>query len=566
MLKSLSVKNYAIVRDVTFDLDPGLSILSGETGTGKSILIGALDLILGERASTDIVRSGEDLAVVEATIDELPDSAVKMIDELDIEREDDPIIVRREVQAKGASRAFINGRMVQLSALKKIASTMFDLVGQHQQQYLIDTSNHIKFLDNFGGLERDCEIVEVAFDEYEDARLSLIALRERAAKQDEDLELHRFQIKEIEQAKLCVEEEAELVQEKKILENADRLKTALGGIAGVMTTGDHSISSRISNVEDMLTEAGKIDETLTDDLHRVESARIELEDIGQELASRAEDIEADPERLQVVEDRLEVYYNLKKKYGGSVEGVVEYYNRIKKDIEQSENLDGDIDKLEERLAVLCMELSKAAIKLSDERIKQADALSRRVEKELTDLGMGKADFEVRLVCRKSDSGIIEHEGERYAVERNGIDEVEFFFCANKGEDVRPLAKIASGGELSRVMLALKSVGARKKKLETLIFDEIDTGIGGETATAVGKKLRKLGQRHQIIVITHLQQIAAAGQHHHRVFKAKQGGRMVTRIKTLTEDERREEIGRMLSGDKLTDTSLKQAEELLSEYE
>lgn len=566
MLKRLTVKNYAIVRDVTLELEPGLSILSGETGAGKSILIGALNLILGERASTDVVRSGEDLAIVEADIDELPDSAIRMIEQLEIEIEDGPVSVRREVQAKGSSRAFINGRMVQLSALKRVASTMFDLVGQHQQQYLIDTAHHIRYLDNFGGLEEDRQTVTDLYDRYESTRHKLEKLEERAKKQSEDLELYRFQMKEIEQAKMSVEEEAELRQEKKILENADRLKTALGGIAGVMSTGDHSISSRISHVEDMLREAGEIDDSLTEDLHRVESARIELEDIGRELASRAEDIEADPERLQFLEGRVDVYYNLKKKYGGSVEAIFEYYDKIAKEIEQSENLDSDIEEMKKGLGELRSDLTEKSIALSDKRTKQAITLSKRVEKELSALGMGKAQFEVRVVRREDESGLVEADGKRFKADRDGIDEVEFFFCANKGEELRPLAKIASGGELSRVMLALKSVGARKKKLETLIFDEIDSGIGGETAAAVGKKLRKLGEKHQIVVITHLQQIAAAGEHHHKVFKKKEGGRMVTRIKKLSEKERTEEIGRMLSGDKLTDTTLKQAEELLAGFE
>jgi DNA repair protein RecN (Recombination protein N) len=316
----------------------------------------------------------------------------------------------------------------------------------------------------------------------------------------------------------------------------------------------------------MMQDAAGIDSTLGELLDSLAGSRFVIEDIGRTLASRAESVEEDPGRLQQIEERLDLYYDLKKKYGGSVEAVDEYYERMKAETGSFEDISSRIQDLERDQRNVASELSKSAVKLSRERRKQAVLLAKRVEKEISQLGIAKGQFEVRVKLREDKSGFVELDGRRCRVERDGIDDVEFYFCANRGEELRPLAKTASGGELSRVMLALKTVGATRKRLETLIFDEVDSGIGGEVASAVGRKLRQLAEKHQTIVITHLQQIAAAGEHHFRVFKKKSDGRMVTRISILDANERREEIGRMLSGEKLTETSLRQAEELLEQFE
>jgi DNA repair protein RecN (Recombination protein N) len=291
-----------------------------------------------------------------------------------------------------------------------------------------------------------------------------------------------------------------------------------------------------------------------------------LEDLGRTLASRAESVQADPARLQEIESRLDVYYDLKKKYGESIQELNDYYAKAKAELESDKDLSEQILKQQNELNDIESELSDAVIRLSQKREVNAAKLSKRVESELGRLGIPKGQLEVRLTRRGDETGLVELDNRRYRVERDGIDDVEFYFCANRGEELRPLAKIASGGELSRVMLALKSVGAAKKKLETLVFDEVDSGIGGEVATAVGRKLRELSKKHQVIVITHLQQIAAAGEHHYCIYKEKSDGRMVTKIRKLSDDERRDEIGRMLSGDNLTETSLKQADELLGEFD
>jgi DNA repair protein RecN (Recombination protein N) len=566
MIRKLKVRNYAIVRDLDIDLDSGLTILSGETGAGKSILIGALSLILGERASSEAVRAGEDLAVVEAEITELPRSAEDELRSLDVEFDGDAVTFRREVQAKGASRAFVNGRQIALGALKNIAGAMFDLVGQHQQQYLIDTDHHVNFLDNFGNLTGLCDNVRTDYELLTGLKAELERSKDISLRQQQMVELYRFQIREIEQADLSVGEEESLLSEKKVLEHAELLRTTLSTLSDILATEDDSITSRMAQAESMLRDAAEIDSSLADSLENLSGSRFVLEDIGRTLASRAQSVEADPNRLQQIEDRLDVYYNLKKKYGGSLDALSAYHEKIKTELNSDVDLSARIEEIESELAHVRVKLTQSAIELSEKRGKQAALLSRKIEREIAELGIAKGQFDVRVERREDEHGLIESKGIRYRVERDGIDNVEFYFCANRGEELRPLAKIASGGELSRVMLALKTVGATRKKLETLIFDEVDSGIGGEVAAAVGRKLRQLAKRHQILVITHLQQIAAAGDHHYKVYKEKSEGRMITKIKRLTEDERRREIGRMLSGDKLTETSLRQAEELLEQFE
>jgi len=566
MIRRLKVKNYAIVRDLEIDFSSGLTILSGETGAGKSILIGALNLILGERAASEAVRAGEELAIVEAEISELPHSAIDELRSLDIDPDGDAAVFRREVQAKGASRAFVDDQMVPLSALKRIAASMFDLVGQHQQQYLIDVNHHLSFLDNFGNLTALCNDVSKLHEQLIGLKAELDRLQATALRQKEMVELYRFQMQEIELANLSQDEEESLASEKRILENAEKLKTALGGMSSLLVTEDSAITSRIAEVESMLREAAEIDSSLSDSLESLSGSRFVLEDIGRALASKAESAEADPNRLRQIEERLDIYYNLKKKYGGSLDALHDYYKRIRSELSSDVDLSSRIGKIEDELCEIRTKLAQSALELSEKREKQAAVLSRKIEKEIAQLGITKGQFEVRIERRVDEQGFVESGGICYRAEQDGIDDVEFYFCANRGEELRPLAKIASGGELSRVMLALKTVGATRRKLETLIFDEVDSGIGGEVAAAVGRKLRQLAKKHQILVITHLQQIAAAGEHHYKVYKEKSGGRMITRIKKLTEDERREEIGRMLSGDRLTETSLRQAEELLEQFE
>lgn len=566
MLRTLSVSNYAIVRDLSVEFDTGLTILSGETGAGKSILVGALNLILGERASTEMVRAGEDIAVVEAEICDVPDNALEILHHLEIDTNSDKLTLRREVQAKGSSRALVNGRMVPLSSLKAIGSTMFDLVGQHQQQYLIAVEHHIEFLDSFADLISLRAEVSDLFDRRSSAKRKLETLRANAQRNSEMTELYKFQVREIEQAELSLEEDDELNVEKRVLENADKLRAALGSVADGLAISDDAVSVRLSQLEAMIQEIVEIDPGHKASLEGMAGARYVLEDIGRTLSSRAESVQANPTRLLEIESRLDTYYELKKKYGGSIEALNDYYAKAKTQLESNEDLSEQILKQQAELRSIERELSDAVITLSQKREENAAKLSKCVEKELRRLGIPKGQIEARLTRREDESGLIDYDNRRYRVERDGIDDVEFYFSANRGEELRPLAKIASGGELSRVMLALKSVGAAKKKLETLVFDEVDSGIGGEVAAAVGRKLRELSKKHQVIVITHLQQIAAAGEHHYCIYKKKSNGRMVTKIQKLSDDERRDEIGRMLSGDKLTETSLKQADELLGEFD
>jgi DNA repair protein RecN (Recombination protein N) len=566
MLTRLTVSDYAIVRHLEINFTEGLTVLSGETGAGKSILVGAIGLILGERASTENVRSGESLAVVEAEVRYIPDFAKRELDSLGISVDGDTIVIRREVQARASSRAFINDQLISISSLKSVTSSMFDLVGQHQQQYLIDVAHHVTFLDSFAGLQNNVSTVERLYSRWSALSEELASLKSGAERNHEMSELYRFQVQEIDQAALSVCEEEELIAEKRVLENAERLRNLLCTIAGAVAIDDSAITSQIAHVESLLADAAEIDNHLRKLYESVRESRYVLEDVGRSMASRAESVQADPIRLQEIESRLDIYYDLKKKYGGSVEAVDAYRAKAGEELASDDDISDRIKKTQSELAATERDLAAAAADLSRQREVNSTKLAKRIEKELGQLGIIRGQIEVRVARRQDDQGLVELDGERYRVHQDGIDDVEFYFSANRGEGLRPLAKIASGGELSRVMLALKTVGATQMNLETLVFDEVDSGIGGEVATAVGRKLRDLARKHQVLVITHLQQIAAAGDQHYRVFKQKSDGRMITRIKRLSGSERREEIGRMLSGDRLTETSLKQAEELLSEFE
>jgi len=562
MIQRLHIDNFAIVSDLTVDLCAGLNILSGETGAGKSIIIGGLNLLLGDRAQTEMIRSGQDVAVVEGTFKGI--SRVKpILKKLGIEADSESIEIRREIRRNQGSRCFIEGQMVTLADLKAVGQELVDLVGQHHQQLLLDSGNHISFLDDFAGNRKLLEDYQDQYRNYQISKSELGELRSKVKRDHERVELYRFQFQEIEEARLSSEEEGSLLNEKGLVENAEKLKSTYHGLSEILYLGEGSTTETITDAVDKLKQLEKYDNDIAETIESLKGSLYSLQEAGRFLEGRAVQIEYDPQRLQEIEERLDVYYNLKKKYGGSLPELFEYRDKIGDYLANFSDSSNRLDELAEKVSADRVSLSNMAEKLSMRRHKAALRLAGSIEKVLAKLLMGKVEFAVKVSDDVNSSGEYQKNGKSLNLGPNGIDLVELLFSPNPGEELKSLARIASGGELSRVLLALKTVISGKKDKGTcLIFDEIDSGIGGKTASAIGRSLQSLSENHQVLVITHLQQIASCGKNHFLVTKEKHGGRMITQIRKLSYEERKREIGRMISGDMVTRLSIKQAEELL----
>ena len=563
MLKSLRVRNYALVDQLEIDFQSGLSIITGATGAGKSIIVGAVNLILGERASSDSVRSGFDAASIEGVF-ELPSDRVtrKLLGKLGMKLQDDALIVRREISAKGQSRCFLNDRQVTLGSLKSIGDRLADLHGQHEHQSLLNVDRHIEYLDHYGDLDDDLSRLGETYRLLRSRQRELDELRAGKKMDQERRQLYQFQLQEIEKAKLTVDEEEKLTEERKVLENVEALFELCSNVYSQLHESDMSVLERLGNLSKELKRAAGIDSTLKDPARTLESGSIGLQDVARYLEDYKSRLEFDPERLEAIRDRLDLLNSLKRKYDKDVAQILAYQNELKRELDKIENKDEAISSLEGEISRLSQILQERCVSLSDKRKAKASQLSKKIQSALTSLGMEKTRFQIRITQRRDENGLVEVEDKRFFADEKGMDQVEFFVSPNPGEELKPLAKIASGGEISRIMLALKSILAKSDRVETMIFDEIDVGIGGEVASAVGKSLKDLASSHQVMVITHLQQIASQADDHLKVFKQSAKGRTITGIKRLNQEERVEEIARMISGERVTQLALKQAEEMI----
>ena len=564
MLKSLTIKNYALIEAVEVEFESGLNILTGETGAGKSIIIDALSLILGERASSDVVRKGTEKSIVEGIFGFSGSPKVKMLlGTHEIEIQDD-LILRREVSIKGQSRCFVNDSPISLSVLKEIGDHLVDLHGQHEHQSLLDSKEHLTYLDNYAEAG---DLLARVGDDYFRLKKKLEGLEELKSIDKvsrEKKELYQFQLNEITKAGLSVEEEEKLSTEKKILENSEALFQIASMVFQELYDIDGSIIERLSLIKKELERGGEYDPRLKDHIENLNSAILQLNDSSRFLQGYKDSLNFDPEKLEKIRERLNLINSLKKKYGQSVEEVLSYADKIKVDLEKIENRDELIQKTEQEIKDLKEILKKDSMLLSDKRKEKGSELSRKIKKELSFLGMERCDFEVKISQREEENGLLEISGKRYYVDEKGLDQVEFYVSPNPGEELKPLAKIASGGEISRIMLALKSVLAKSDQIPTMIFDEVDVGIGGEIAEAVGKRMKTLSSTHQIICITHLQQIASQADYHFKVYKEVSKNRTITKIKLLSREERIKEIARMIGGKKISDLSLEHAAEMIEE--
>jgi DNA repair protein RecN (Recombination protein N) len=563
MLKELSIRNFAIIDDLQIGFSEGLTILSGETGAGKSIILNAVNLLLGSRASADLVRTGAKAAELEALFHISPNSSVS---EIMSELGYDPaqgLLIRRIIARSDGNRVYINGRLATIQILNTITENLASISGQHAHQGLLKEDEHLLILDQFGGLMSQRQKV---YDRYHQI-LPLIDELERLKnirdRQAEQLELLQFQKKEISDAAIVPGEDTDLEQERLRLKNAETLYQIVNGSIEELYGAPGSVIERLLEVKKNLERAGQIDSQLNSGTGSLAESTYHIEDLIEELRSYLKLIQIDEQRLEAVEERLDELNKLKRKFGGSLQAVQSQLESIEQELSNVANIGEKINSVKNLIAGLHDRCQAVALRLSRNRKKAAGALAKKIIKALSSLKMVQTIFKVDLNTiswnPKTDPYL---KIDDHALTETGIDRVTFMIAPNLGEDLKPLAAIASGGELSRVILALKAILADTDSVETVIFDEVDAGIGGGTAEVVGRKLAELAKHHQVICITHLPQIAAFGEHHFSISKHVTDGRTQTAIQPLSNAERHKEIARMLGGEDITSTALEHARELL----
>jgi DNA repair protein RecN (Recombination protein N) len=553
MLQELRIKNFAIIDELNLTFSKGLNILSGETGTGKSIILNAVQLLIGDKATEELIRSSEEEASIEALFDisgnwEVKDGMEEKSQRFSIKGEEDSLLVRRVISRSGRGRAFINGNLATLGMLSEIGEKLLSIYGQHEHQSLQRVETHIDILDEFGGLLELRQEFQKHFQEFGSLSEEVKRIREEKERRIRECDLMAFQSKEIEASGIQIGEEEALKEERNVLTHAQKLM-AFANVSEEMLYGERgSAIERIQSILNQGREIGMIDPSLSPPLKTLESALIQLEEVAFALRDYSRRIEINPMRLEEIENRLEEIDRLKRKYGPTVEEVLVFKRRVDEAL-RSFTSDGEkLLQLEVLLEPLLGEVIALAKKLSGERRRVASELKRSVEKELGSLGMKKSSFEV-------------HMGES-PLSLKGVDRVEFLISPNIGEEVKPLAKIASGGELSRIMLAMKRILAKIGGRQILIFDEVDSGIGGAIAEVVGRKLRELSKHHQVICVTHLPQIACFAENHYSVKKEVRAGRTITIVDRLEKEAIVDEVARMLGGVKVTEKTRAHAKEMI----
>lgn len=566
MLKSLYIKDYALIDLIEINFSKGLNIITGETGAGKSILIDALSLLLGERASSEVVRKGAEKSIVEGIFEVGKNNNIeKLCKENEIDFSDE-LIVRREISLKGTNRCFLNDSPVSLSLIKEIGDLLVDLHGQHEHQSLLRVETHIDFLDQVADVEK---LLAQYHDEYRRINLlhsELKSLKENESFLKEKKELYAFQINEIDNVNPQLDEDEKLEDELNILENSERLLIIANEIYDSIYESENSVIDATGLIKNKLLEIIQIDKSLESTFTNLESAIVFLNEVASSIRSYKDKINLDPERLEEIRERIGSLTLLKKKYGGSLKAVIEHRDKIGKEFELAENYSERISQIELLIDKSRIKLGEIAKQLSLQRNLAAKKIKKEIESTLKLLGIPDSRFEVKIknqIEENSLSHFILIDGKKYQYNEKGFDFVEFFISTNIGEDIKPLVKVASGGEISRIMLALKSVLAKSDKLPILIFDEIDTGVSGRVAQKVGQVLHELASNHQIIAITHLPQIAGLADTHFAVEKNKINERVVSKIKLLNEGERVKEIAKLISGEVITETAIQSAKELMN---
>jgi DNA repair protein RecN (Recombination protein N) len=564
MLVQLHIENYALIDHVVVEFGPGFNVLTGETGAGKSLIIGALGLVLGQRAQTDMIREPGRRTLVEALFDiaSYPDLQQRL-KTLDIAVDDTNLLLKR-VMTKNGSRCYINANLATLPMLQGIGQHLIDILGQHHHHTLLQREQQLSLLDAFGKHTQEVQGLRQAYDRYQDLRRAWQQLRHSEQARLQRLDVIAFQLQEIDQAALQPDEDEQLQQERHLLQNAEKLNDLAQEAYTALYRREASALELAGTALDQLSQLAALDpqqEGLRDALQ--ESLYV-LEDVAHSLRDYGDRMDVDPLRLQRVEERLALLARLKRKYGATIADILAHRDTIARERQSWDQHEERLEALEADLKKSRQSLKSLAITLSDKRRQAAVRLQQAVQQELQELNMSHPVFQIDCTLRRQAQGDFTVATEPVALTADGMDEVTYLFSSNPGQTPKPLARIASGGELSRVMLALKSVLAREDQMPTLIFDEVDAGIGGQTATIVGDKLRRIAHSHQIFCITHLPQIASHGDQHYRVEKSADASTTTTRLRTLNFDERIEEIARMSGSAEITDIARRHAEEMLTQ--
>jgi len=565
MLQELSIKNFAIIDDLRICFSDGLTILSGETGAGKSIIINAVNLLLGSRASAHLIRTGEETAELEALFHIPPGSSAEraMLDQgFDI---DEGLLVRRLISRNERHRIYVNGRLSTMQALKAVTRYMASISGQHAHQGLLKEDLQLLILDQFGGLLPLRERVYTVFHRIVPMLRELKSLQRMKKHQADQVELLVFQQQEIQAARISTGEDVDLENEALRLKHAEKLYQTVYGCMDTLYNSGGAVFEQLSGVKKELESVVQYDAFLAGPAEGISETAYKVEDIVHELRAYLPAIQIDEQRLAEVEERRDLLNKLKRKYGDTLEAVMERAEAITHELDTIENLSGKIKDTESALEKAHLEMVRLSRELSRKRAKTAKAVSRQVEKELALLKMPNTRFQVSLAkipAEKDQPGFLQLDG--CALTEAGLERAAFMIAPNIGESLKPLTDIASGGELSRVVLALKAILAGNDAVETVVFDEVDAGIGGGAAEVVGRKLSALAAVHQVVCITHLPQIAKFGNAHFQISKQVQGGRTKTVILHLDEESRVQELARMLGGEKITPKTLAHAREMLAD--
>ena len=550
MLTELRIRNFAIIESLALPLARGFNVLSGETGAGKSIIVGALGLLLGERASTDLIRSGADRATVEGVFDvsDRPE-IVDLLDERGIDVEESLVVLKREIVAAGRARAWVNGTTVNAGILAEVGRHLVNLHGQHEAQTLLDPDAQRRILDAFAGATEQAAAVREAYESWSAARRQIAELLRRRSEAEKRADYLRHVVQEIEAARLVEGEDARLEDEARRLEHAEELRELAGGISSAIEGDEGTLLTQLSQIARLLSSIQRIDPALSRLQELYDAAYYNLEALAREVSDYESSVELDPARLEEVRRRRDLLFRLTKKYGATLGEVIEAGRTARAELDLVDSAGLDLRALEERERDAERALHERAAALTEARRDAAERLGVAVDEVLPDLGMPDGHFIAALIPARE-------------IGPEGAETVEFRVSLNVGHEERPLARVASGGELSRVMLALKTILARLDRVPTLIFDEVDAGIGGRVGLQVGETMRRVASYHQVFAISHLPQIAARAHHHILVAKGARGGVTTADVTVLDGEPRITEIARMLGGDPESDVSRAHARELL----
>lgn len=565
MLKSLKIEDYALIKNIYVEFGKGLNIITGETGAGKSILVDAMNLLIGERASIETVREGAQKAVVEGIFDNESTKRIENIlkeNQIEIMPE---LILRREISLKGSNRCFINDSPAPLSVVKELGDVLVDFHGQHEHQALLKPETHINYLDAFSESEDLLRNYKWLYNALIKLKKELNEFKGNKDSSNEKREIYLFQAKEIDAVSPELGEEEKLAEELKVLENSEKLLELTTNIYQGLYESENAVYDSLVKMKNPLTELSAIDKSFSESNKEFESVLTMIKDISEFLRDYNSKIDIEPDRLESIRERLSAINLLKKKYGGSINSVLEFRKKIGEELGITQDSTEKITELENKIKTVAKNCADAAEKLYKNRREGAREMEEQVKEIMRYLGVTSASFNVKITHEKADENdedVIIIRDKPYKYYPKGYDKVEFFISTNKGESPKPLAKVASGGEVSRVMLTLKTILARNDRTPLLIFDEIDTGVSGPIAQKVGEAMRALTTYHQVIAITHLPQIAGMANHHYLVEKKTEEDRVVSSIRKLSNERRILEIAKLMSGEMITEASIKGAKELI----